>query len=72
MAPAKLRISYWYKADGDMVTAGEPVCELETDKASADIPAPTTGILRHLAKAGDTVSTSKPIMRIDPPSGEAP
>ena len=37
------------------VKIDEPVCELETDKATADVPAPATGVLRHGAIEGDTV-----------------
>ena len=55
----------WHKSDGDAVKTDEPIAELETDKANVDIPAKTTGILRRLKEAGDTVNVGEAIARID-------
>jgi len=55
----------WRKADGQAVSADEPICELETDKANADLPAPAAGVLRHLVQAGQTVTVGQAIARID-------
>jgi len=60
------RISRWIKPDGSAVKIDEPVCELETDKATADVPAPATGVLRHGAIEGDTVLVGAVIGTIDP------
>ncbi|MGH7414009.1 MAG: biotin/lipoyl-containing protein, partial [Candidatus Rokuibacteriota bacterium] len=38
-------IARWLKQDGDVVNAEEPVLELETDKATMEIPAGTSGRL---------------------------
>ena len=35
----------WLKAAGDSVTKGEPLMEIETDKATVEIEAPASGIL---------------------------
>jgi 2-oxoglutarate dehydrogenase E2 component (dihydrolipoamide succinyltransferase) len=35
----------WIKADGDTVAVDDPLLELETDKASVEIPAETAGVL---------------------------
>ena len=43
----------WLAPDGKFVLEGEPVAEVETAKASVEIPAWATGILRHIAKEGD-------------------
>ncbi|MEM6482125.1 MAG: biotin/lipoyl-containing protein, partial [Pseudomonadota bacterium] len=49
-------VSAWFKAVGDSVAADEMLCELETDKVSVEVPAPTSGVLTEiLAKEGDTV-----------------
>jgi pyruvate/2-oxoglutarate dehydrogenase complex dihydrolipoamide acyltransferase (E2) component len=59
----------WLKPDGGMVYIDEPIAELETEKASIDIPAWATGILRHIAKEGDrlTIATVEhQFARIDP------
>lgn len=60
------RISRWIKPDGSAVKIDEPICELETDKATADVPAPATGVLRHGAIEGDTVLVGAVIGTIDP------
>jgi pyruvate dehydrogenase E2 component (dihydrolipoamide acetyltransferase) len=49
----------WLKKDGDQVRAGEPLFTLEGDKASQDVEATDSGVLRippEAPKAGDTVS----------------
>ena len=48
-------IAQWYKKEGEAVNADEPLVELETDKVSVDVPAPTSGVLKISAKDGDTV-----------------
>ena len=49
-------VSTWFKAEGDQVAADEMLCELETDKVSVEVPAPSSGTLgKILAKEGDTV-----------------
>ena len=59
------RVARWLKADGAAVKVDEVVCELETDKATAEVAAPATGVLRHGAKEGDTVAIGATIGRID-------
>ena len=39
-------ISRWIKKDGDLVEQDEPILELETDKATEEMPAPARGRLR--------------------------
>jgi 2-oxoglutarate dehydrogenase E2 component (dihydrolipoamide succinyltransferase) len=60
------RLSRWLKPDGAAVKIDEPVCELETDKATAEVPAPANGVLKQGAKEGDTVSVGVVIGSIDP------
>ncbi len=43
----------WHKQNGDMVTAGEPICEVETDKLNSEIEADATGVLTIVAQEGD-------------------
>jgi pyruvate dehydrogenase E2 component (dihydrolipoamide acetyltransferase) len=46
----------WLKQPGDSLTAGEPIAEIETDKAVLDLESPVTGWLsRQLVPAGSTV-----------------
>jgi pyruvate/2-oxoglutarate dehydrogenase complex dihydrolipoamide acyltransferase (E2) component len=46
----------WLKAEGDHVTKGDPLLEVETDKVTAEIEATVTGTLvRIAAQLGDVV-----------------
>ncbi len=55
----------WIKQNGETVAADEPVLELETDKATVEIPAPGAGVLTVLAKEGATVHVGDVVARID-------
>ena len=49
-------IGKWLKQPGDAVKADEPLVELETDKVSTEVPAPSDGVLTEIVAAeGDTV-----------------
>ncbi|MGD9764597.1 MAG: 2-oxoglutarate dehydrogenase complex dihydrolipoyllysine-residue succinyltransferase [Candidatus Binatia bacterium] len=61
----------WIKSDGDRVSADEPLFELETDKASVEIPAPSAGVLAVLAKEGQAVRAGEVVARIDPNGASA-
>jgi pyruvate dehydrogenase E2 component (dihydrolipoamide acetyltransferase) len=55
-------ITDWKVNEGDTVTAETTVCEVETDKASFEVPAGATGtILKLLYNAGDDVPVLEPI-----------
>ncbi|HSA99919.1 MAG TPA: 2-oxo acid dehydrogenase subunit E2 [Anaerolineales bacterium] len=55
----------WLKAAGDQVTKGEPLMEIETDKATVEIEAPASGILASVtAQAGDVVPVGQRIALI--------
>jgi len=55
----------WHKTDGAQVANEEPLCELETDKANVDIPAPAAGVIRRVKNEGDTVRVGEVIARVD-------
>ena len=59
-------LSRWHKADGSLVRAGEPLFELETDKATSDIPAAGSGVLRIAVPEGETVAVGATVATIDP------
>lgn len=55
----------WLKAPGDSVDKGEPLMEVETDKATVEIEAPASGVLASVtAKAGDVVPVGQRIALI--------
>ncbi len=60
----------WHKPDGSQVSADEPLCELETDKANVDVPSPAAGVLRRVKAEGATVQIGETVARID--EGGAP
>jgi 2-oxoglutarate dehydrogenase E2 component (dihydrolipoamide succinyltransferase) len=50
-------IGRWFKKAGDAVAVDEPLVELETDKVTIEVPAPSAGVLGEIsAKDGDTVA----------------
>jgi len=52
-------ITKWLKKPGDKVQRDEPLFEISTDKVDAEIPAPSTGVLREIkAPEGSTVQVN--------------
>jgi 2-oxoglutarate dehydrogenase E2 component (dihydrolipoamide succinyltransferase) len=58
-------LARWLKKDGEAVRADEPVFELETEKATGEVPAPAAGVLRIKAKEGATVAVGTIVAEID-------
>ena len=71
-------IGKWFKKPGDAVKADEPLVELETDKVTLEVNAPSTGVLSEiLAKDGATVGPGALLGQISvgvaaPAKSEAP
>ena len=58
----------WKKKEGDTVDAETVVCEVETDKATFEVPAGEAGtILKILYAEGDDVPVLQPIMVVGKP-----
>ncbi len=70
----------WVKAEGENVSKGEVLAEIETDKATVEVESTFTGIMaRHLVSQGDIVPVGTPIAiiaqpgeKIEAPAEEAP
>ncbi len=65
----------WRKQDGERVLPDEALLEIETDKASVEIPAATGGVLHILRREGETVAVGEVVARIEDAPGatrEAP
>jgi pyruvate dehydrogenase E2 component (dihydrolipoamide acetyltransferase) len=61
----------WTKAEGDAVSQGDVLAEIETDKVTVEIEAPIDGtILKFLVSAGDIVPVTAPILVIGEPGEE--
>jgi 2-oxoglutarate dehydrogenase E2 component (dihydrolipoamide succinyltransferase) len=62
----------WFKKVGDTVNADEPLVELETDKVTIEVPAPSSGVLEAIAaNPGDTVDVGALLGAIGAGSGAA-
>src|SRR5215471_872961 len=56
----------WKHAVGDHVEADEPLVEVESEKATLEVPSPGAGVLtRILRQAGETVAVGEVIAEID-------
>ena len=63
----------WKHAEGDEVSVDEPLVEVESEKATVEVPSPGAGILRKiLRKAGDTVAVGEVIAEIEQVGAGAP
>jgi pyruvate dehydrogenase E2 component (dihydrolipoamide acetyltransferase) len=72
MAQETGKLVAWRKAEGESVTKGEPLLEIETDKAVLEVESPADGVLAGVkAQAGDVVPVGNIIAWIVR-AGEAP
>ncbi|HEV2776972.1 MAG TPA: E3 binding domain-containing protein, partial [Solirubrobacteraceae bacterium] len=55
----------WLKSDGDAVARGEPLAEIETDKATLTYESDAAGVLKIVADAGETLPIGSVIARLD-------
>ena len=60
------RIARWMVADGSAVKLDQSLFEIETDKASAEVPAPIAGVIKIGVKAGEIVKVGATVATIDP------
>ncbi|MEM7753541.1 MAG: biotin/lipoyl-containing protein, partial [Pseudomonadota bacterium] len=70
---AEATVASWFKAPGDTVAADEILCELETDKVSVEVPAPSAGVLSEIVAAeGSTVEAGGKLAVMAPSGSAAP
>ena len=62
----EVTIATWVKKDGDFVKMDEVICELESDKATFELPAEASGILKIIGREGETLTIGAPICTITP------
>jgi 2-oxoglutarate dehydrogenase E2 component (dihydrolipoamide succinyltransferase) len=68
----EVQIGQWLKREGDRVRRDESVVELDTDKASMELPAPSDGVLSRIVKHdGDKVAVGEVIGLIEPDGATA-
>ncbi len=66
----EVTLAQWLKQDGDYVEMDETIAELESDKATFELPAEKAGILRIIAQEGDTLEIGAVLAKIE--EGDAP
>lgn len=66
----EVTLAQWLKQDGDYVEMDETIAELESDKATFELPAEKAGILRIIAQEGDTLEIGALLAKIE--EGDAP
>ena len=60
-------IGEWLKSEGDSVEEGEPLVELESEKATFELPAPAAGVISKILKgSGEEAKVGEVIGRLDP------
>ena len=66
-----VKFGAWLKQEGDRVEAGEPIAEVETDKTTVELEAPTGGVLCDLrvAAGADGLEVGAVLGRIAPAAG---
>ncbi|MBS1612617.1 MAG: 2-oxoglutarate dehydrogenase complex dihydrolipoyllysine-residue succinyltransferase [Bacteroidetes bacterium] len=61
----EVTLSRFLVAEGDYVELDQPLCELETDKASQEIPSPVAGTVKFVASEGDDLKVGAVICTVD-------
>jgi pyruvate/2-oxoglutarate dehydrogenase complex dihydrolipoamide acyltransferase (E2) component len=58
-------LATWYVANGSVVAADQLIAEVQVDKVSADVLAPTAGTVRLLVEEEAAVKQGTPIAQIE-------
>ena len=62
---SEVRLVKWLKQEGDLVKKGDPLCELETDKATIELESFAEGVLlRQLVQADSEIEIGTAIAHI--------
>jgi 2-oxoglutarate dehydrogenase E2 component (dihydrolipoamide succinyltransferase) len=62
----EVTITKWIKKDGENVKVDDPLFEIESDKATLEVPSPSKGKLTVLVKEGETVAIGVVVAKVDP------
>ena len=68
---SEVEIAAWLVSDGDYVEKDQAIAEVDSDKATLELPAEEAGIITLKAEEGDTVAVGQVVCLIDT-SAEAP
>lgn len=62
---SEVTLSRWIKQDGDVVEMDEVIAELESDKATFELTAEKGGVLKTIAKEGDTLEIGAVVCSVE-------
>jgi len=63
---SKANVSYWHRGAGESVKEGEDIVELVTDKATFNLPAPISGVLKEIVvPEGEEAVVGQVLARIE-------
>lgn len=62
---SEVEIAAWLVSDGDYVEKDQPIAEIDSDKATLELPAEEAGIVTLKAEEGDTVAVGQVVCLID-------
>ncbi len=68
----EVSIGGWLKEDGDYIELDETIAEIDSDKATFELPAEKSGILKITAEEGSTLKIGDEICKIEVMEGGAP
>jgi len=68
----EVTLAGWQKEDGDYIEEGDILCEIESDKATLELPAEESGVLTIIAQDGDDLPIGAVIATLAPGEGKAP
>jgi len=66
------KVLRWLVGDGDRVEAGQPIVEIETDKATIEVEAPEQGVIRLVAAEGAMLAVETTLAEIAPTAAGEP
>ena len=61
----EVEIAQWLVSDGDFVEKDQAIAEVDSDKATLDLPAEASGVITLKAEEGDSVEVGQVVCLID-------
>ncbi|TXC78912.1 2-oxoglutarate dehydrogenase complex dihydrolipoyllysine-residue succinyltransferase [Luteibaculum oceani] len=68
---SEVEIAQWLVSDGDYVEKDQVICEVDSDKATLELPSEASGVIKLIAEEGQTVAVGEVVAEIDT-DAEAP
>ncbi len=62
---SEVEIAAWLVSTGDYVEKDQPIAEIDSDKATLELPAEEAGVIELLVEDGETVAVGQVVCRID-------